>query len=89
MEIRLPFYDPSCVLLITLVTLDETESLSSKPIILGYSFFPLFLNKKAMKSNSNQKKIKIQNMKSNRKKIDKKEEYIQNGKKKQEQKSEQ
>ena len=45
-ELRLPFYDPTSMLLITILTIDERETDINKQCkVMGYSFFPLFLSK--------------------------------------------
>lgn len=43
-ELRSPSYDPTSMILITYVTVDARGD-SKEPKILGYSFFPLFINK--------------------------------------------
>ena len=44
-ELRLPFFNPTLIAIIQLLTVDEKDE-KAKPSIVGYGFYPFFLDRK-------------------------------------------
>jgi hypothetical protein len=44
MELRLPNYDPTLILIVSVMTVDVRDE-DGKPSLVGYAFFPLFINR--------------------------------------------